>query len=105
MARLIFNPTLWQLHQVEGRSDAITDWVRANGIEPDEVSVTHNLTIEDRPDGQVICCTAIARNENGRPYATADGEAAMEERVVPLVVEPPEGWPVYAVPDSPRERP
>lgn len=105
MARLISNPSLWQLHQVEGRADAIADWVRANGIDPNEVSITHDLTIEERPDGAMIRCTVISKNEHGRPYATADGDAAMEERTVPLVVEPPEGWPKYAVPDSLKERP
>lgn len=100
MARLISSPALWRLHQVEGRADAVRDWVHANGIDPNVVSVGHNVTIEDGPDGQVIRCTVIKRNENGRPYATADGAPAVEERTTPLVVEPPEGWPKYAVPDA-----
>lgn len=102
MARLISNPTLWELHRAEGRTDAIAEWARANGLDPHEVSVAHDVTIEDRPDGAVIRCMVLARNELGNKYATADGTVAVEECTVPLVVEPPEGWPKYAVPDAAR---
>lgn len=98
MARLISSPALWQLHQVEGRTDAIRDWAQANGLNPNEVSVDHNVTIEDQPDGSVIRYWVITRNERGKVYALADGSPAVEERTTPLVVEPPDGWPKYAVP-------
>ncbi|MGY5048272.1 hypothetical protein ACWDE0_21970 [Streptomyces sp. 900105755] len=103
MARLISSKTLWQLHHVEGRADAIRDWLRANSIDPDRVSADHDVVVEDRPDGPVIRYTEILRNENGRPYPTASGDVAAEERSAPLVVEPPEGWPKYAVPDGPAD--
>lgn len=99
MARLISSKELWQLHLVEGRADAVRDWVRANGLDPHEVSVDHHVTIEDGPDGSVIRCTTFARNGLGDKYATADGSPAVEERTTLLVVEPPEDWPKYAVPD------
>jgi hypothetical protein len=100
MARLISNPPLWQLHHVEGRAEAVREWVRANGIDPNEVSVDHHVTVEYQPDGTVIRYTVFARNELGNKYVAADGAPAVEVCMAPLVVEPPEGWPKYAVPDS-----
>lgn len=99
MARLISNPTLWQLHLVERRADAISQWAQANGLDLHEVSVDHDIVIDERSDPSVIRCWVFARNELGNKYATADGSPAVEERTVPLVVEPPEDWPKYAVPD------
>lgn len=100
MARLISNAPLWRLHVAEGRTNAIRDWAQANGLNPHEVPVEHDIVIEDLPAGPVIRCWVYARNELGNKYATADGSPAVEQRAVPLVVEPPKGWPVYAVPDS-----
>jgi hypothetical protein len=102
MARLISNPPLWQLHQAEGRAGAIREWAQANGLDPHEVSVDHDIVIDELPDGPVIRCWVFARNELGNKYATADGSPGVEERAVPLVVEPPDGWPVYAVPGKAR---
>lgn len=62
------------------------------------VCAENDLTIEDTPDGPVIRCHVFARNEAGYKTASSDGGPEMEVRTVPLVVEPPEGWPVYAVP-------
>lgn len=97
-ARLISNATLWNLHQAQDRADAIRNWAEANGLTPADVSAAHDLTIEDGPDGRVIRYTAYLRTDTGAKYVTAGGGPAAEERTVPLVVEPPEGWPVYAVP-------
>ena len=105
MRRLISSKTLWNLHIAQRRTEEISAWVAANGIDPDDVSVDHDLTVEDSPDGLVIRCRAYLRNANGARYRV-DGEddAASEERTVPLTVEPPDGWPVYALVDR-KEQP
>ncbi|MFH9072703.1 hypothetical protein [Streptomyces alboflavus] len=102
-ARLISSKTLWGLHQAQGRTHEIADWARANSLDPDVISVDHDLIVEDGADGRVIRYHEQLRNADGAKYACSCGEhPAVEERIVPLVVEPPEIWPVYAVPDSPR---
>ncbi|MFD5697479.1 hypothetical protein [Streptomyces lasiicapitis] len=99
--RLISNATLWGLHQAQGRTDEICDWASANGLTPNDVSADHDITIEDTPDGRVIRYRAFLRSDSGHKFVATEADgAAMEERTVPLVVEPPEGWPVYAVPGS-----
>ena len=99
--RLITNKTLWNLHISQGRAEEISAWAAANGLTTDDVSTDHDLTVEDGPDGRVIRYRAYLRNADGARYR-ADGqdEAAQEERTVPLVVEPPDDWPVYALPDE-----
>lgn len=100
-ARLISNAALWGMHISQGRAEEIAGWVAANGVDPDDVSTDHGLTVEDGPDGQVIRFRAYRRALDGAKYVDElAGGAAVEERAVPLVVEPPDGWPVYAVPDS-----
>lgn len=99
--RLISNRDLWNWHIAEGRVEAVQAWVRANGIDPNDVPVDPPLTIESSGGGvPVIRYTALLRNENGRPYPDPDtGDAAAEERTVPLVVEPPAEWPVDMAPE------
>lgn len=99
--RLISNKTLWPLHIAQGRAEEISAWVAANGIEPDDVSTDHNLTVEDGPGGHVIRCRAYLRTLDGARYHV-DGQdgAASEDRTVPLVVEPPEHWPMWALADE-----
>lgn len=101
-ARLISNAALWGMHTAQGRTDAIREWVRANGIDPNVVPVHEDMTIEDTPDGRIIRFHAYRLAEDGSKQITQqpDGGALVEERTVPLVVEPPADWPVYAVPDS-----
>lgn len=102
-ARLISNATLWGLHQAQHRTTEIADWLRANHAEPNDISIDHDLTIEEQPDGsRVIHFRAFVRGDGGHVLtdATRKGEPVTEERTVPLVVEPPEGWPVYAVSGS-----
>lgn len=100
MARLISNAALWGMHQAQGRADDVRAWVEANGIDPHDVPVEYDMVIEDLPDGPVIRYWVHARTKNGHKYATIEGRAAVEECTVPLVVEPPDGWPVHAVPDT-----
>lgn len=100
MIRLISNATLWNLHIAQGRTDAVQAWVRANGIEPNTVPVDADMTIEDGQDGRVIRYAAYALSDSGAKLADPlrNGASRREERVVPLVVEPPADWPVYAAP-------
>jgi hypothetical protein len=102
-ARLISSRTLWGLHVSQGRAPEISYWAAANALAPEDVSVNHDITIEDSSDGRVIHYRAYLRNSAGRKHVdpAGSGEALTEERVVPLVVEPPEGWPVYALTERP----
>lgn len=97
--RLISNRTLWGLHISQGRAEEISAWVAANGIEPADVSTNHDLTVEDGPDGRVIRYRAYLRTLDGAKYHVDGVGTAMEERTTPLTVEPPDGWPVYALTD------
>lgn len=106
--RLISSAPLWHLHQAQGRVHELQDWARANGLDPDDVSAGHDITVEDTPDGRVIRCQVFVRADDGKPWAVdlaRFDEPLMEERVVPLVEEPPAHWPIYAVPGSPRQDP
>lgn len=98
--RLISNATLWNLHRAQGRIEAICEWARANGLDPNEISADDDVTIEDTPDGRVIRCRVYVLSSSGSKQVAPmrSGEPLTEERTTPLVVEPPEGWPVYAVP-------
>jgi hypothetical protein len=99
--RLITSKTLWGLHISQGRAEEISAWAAANGLEPDDVSTGHDLTVEDGPDGRVIRYRAFLRTLDGAKYHV-DGQdgAASEDRTVPLVVEPPDHWPTWALTDT-----
>jgi hypothetical protein len=104
--RLISNKALWGMHIGQGRAEEISAWVAANGVEPDDVSTDHDLTVEDSPDGRLIRYQAYLRALGGARYRV-DGQdgPASEERTVPLAVEPPDGWPVYALTDRKESTP
>ncbi|MFF1685940.1 hypothetical protein [Streptomyces sp. NPDC058254] len=69
-----------------GPREAVADWLRANGIHPDDVPFEGPITIEH---GR-IRYAALLRNEAGHRYQDpATGTAAREERTAPLTVEPP----------------
>ena len=99
--RLISNESLWHLHQAQGRTDEICNWASANGLVPGDVSADEDITIEDTPDGRVIRCRVFVLSNSGSKQVDPirSGEPRTEELIVPLMVDPPEGWPVYAVPD------
>jgi hypothetical protein len=103
--RLISNASLWHLHVAQGRADAVRDWARANGIDPNAVPVDADMTIEDTPAGRIIRYVAYLLTDDGDVRADPfhDGQALREQRVVPLVVGPPPGWPVYVVPEGRSE--
>lgn len=88
--QLISNATLWREHLVNGRRDAVCEWLRANNLDPLAVMSTKDVLIEDAPvSGRQIRCHVIDK-----------GATAPEERVVPLVVPPPYNWPVCEAPAS-----
>lgn len=101
MKRLISNETLWPLHVRQGRAEEISAWVAANGIDPADVSTSHDLIVEDSPDGQLIRYRAFLRALDGCKYEDERaGGPAVEERTTPLTVLLPGHWPVYAVADE-----
>lgn len=97
MRKLISNKTLWPLHVAQGRADEISAWVAANGINPADVSTEHPVTIEDTPNGRVIRCRCFMTNGYGVKVKPLDGGPDTQGLAVPLEVEPPEGWPVWAL--------
>jgi hypothetical protein len=97
--RLISNKTLWPLHVSQGRAEEISAWVAANGIDPDDASTDHDLTVEDGPDGRMIRYRAYLRTLDGAKYHVDGVGPASEERTTPLTVEPPDDWPMYALTD------
>ena len=105
MARLISNAALWGMHRAQGRADALCEWVRDNGLHPNEVAADYDIVIDDTPDGRMLRCHVFVRTDAGAKTVSHDGGPHVEERTVPLVVEPPDDWPVYAVPGTPQERP
>lgn len=98
-ARLISNASLYRLHLDQGRRDELCDWARANAIDPDEVSADDSMTIEDSPGGRIIRYRVFVTSSGSKVRdPIRSGEALTEERTMPLTVEPPEDWPVYAAP-------
>lgn len=83
-----------------GPRAAVAAWLRANGINPDDVPVEGPITIDE----QQIRYTAMLRNETGHHYVDdSTGEAAREARTAPLATEPPadvriKGGDVYEAP-------
>lgn len=77
------------------RHAELLDWLRANGIDPNDVSADRPVTIEPGPHGgHVIRYTALLRNSSGRTYTAADGNGpAIEERTTPLTAALPDSWP------------
>jgi hypothetical protein len=65
----------------------------------------HDILIEDGPDGPLIRYREYVLDDSGSKLVDPfdPEEVRTEERTVPLVVEPPEDWPVYTRPH--RERP
>ncbi len=83
----------------DGRRKELTDWLTANHIEPCDVPIDGDLTI-DTVDGQrVVRYEALVRDANGRLMLNDRGnEVAVERRMVPLLVDPPDWWEPYEKP-------
>ncbi|HZX38444.1 MAG TPA: hypothetical protein VFF37_08975 [Streptomyces sp.] len=77
------------------RHEQLKAWLRANCIDPAEVTVREAIVVEPLTLGgdRAIRHTVLLRNAEGHRYVDeATGDAAQEERVVPLLVEPPPHW-------------
>ncbi|WP_200302225.1 hypothetical protein [Streptomyces adelaidensis] len=91
----VYDADTWPVVACSERLPELRDWLRANGIDPGDVPVHEDITIEPLTLGgdRAIRFTAHLRNADGCKYLDeATGEAAQEERTVPLVVEPPPQW-------------
>jgi hypothetical protein len=78
---------------VHGPLHTVVEWLRTNGIDPADVPVDSDISIEPEPLGgdRRIRYSALLRNELGHlHHDPATGRAAVEDRSVPPVVEPPE---------------
>ena len=88
----IYEPDMWP-HLVDtGRREELKAWLQANGIDPADVPIHANISIEPtKPRGaHLIRYTVYLRDTSGRKYQDpATHDAAQEERTVPLLVQPP----------------
>lgn len=94
-SQLVYEPGMWP-HLVEtGQREGLCEWLRANGIAPDDVPISAEISIEPFTLGgdRAIRYTAYLRNAEGHKYHDEDiGDAAQEERITPLVTDPPAAW-------------
>jgi hypothetical protein len=75
-----------------GPVTAVADWLRANGIDPGDVPIDADITIElmTLGGGRCIRYTRFVR-EDGRIRRDPDGDGPeLAEGIAPLTVEPPE---------------
>jgi hypothetical protein len=74
--------------------EILCDWLRANGINPDEVPLDADLTIEADATGQRwIRCETYCTTNDGQRFVNAEGtDAARELVLAPLKTEPPTWW-------------
>lgn len=74
--------------------EILCDWLRANGINPDEVPLDADLTIEADATGQRwIRCETYCTTNDGQRFMNAEGtDAARELVLAPLKTEPPTWW-------------
>jgi hypothetical protein len=88
----VFRPEQWNHLLEAGALPALQDWLRVNGLEPRDVDIAP-ITIEQHNGQRVIRYTAALRDADGHRYRDpVTGGAAREERVVPLIVEPPQDF-------------
>jgi hypothetical protein len=92
---IVYDPDTWPVVACSERLAELREWLQANGVDPCDVPVGEEITLEPlTPDGQrAIHFTAYLRNAEGRFYLDEDTQGpAMEARVMPLVVDPPPHW-------------
>lgn len=110
-AQIISNPDTWPtIANDQQLRTELFDWLRANGIEPNDIPIDSTVTIEPGDCGSAvrhthfIRHTAYLRNEHGRHYLAdpdhPDKGAAREERTVPLIVPLPDTWPQPITPPT-----
>lgn len=85
--------------ELDGRRKELFDWLTANHIDPCDVPTDGDLTIDTVDGHRVIRYEALVRDANGRLMLNDRGnEVAVERRMVPLLVEPPDWWEPYEKP-------
>jgi hypothetical protein len=92
---VIYEPEEWPDFLGTERHAELKAWLIANGIDPADVPVREAISIEPLTLGGdlAIRYTAYLRAANGLRYLDeATGEAAQEERLVPLTTAPPPHW-------------
>jgi hypothetical protein len=91
----VYDADTWPVVACSERLPELRNWLRANGIDPDDVPISEDIAIEPLTLGgdRAIRFTAYLRNADRCKYLDeATGDAAREERIVPLVVDPPPQW-------------
>lgn len=107
--QIISNAVTWPtIGADEQRRTELFDWLRANGIEPNDVPTDSTVTIEPGDCGSAVRHTHVVRhavylrNATGFHYEDpATNGAAREDRTVPLIVPLPDGWPQAVSPIEP----
>lgn len=92
--QLVYEPEMWPEFFGTHRHAEFLSWLKANGIDPEDVPTNTEITVETGTGGdRVIHYTAFLRNEDGAKYLDeATGDAAHKERTAPVQVEPPMHW-------------
>ncbi len=84
------------------RHDELLVWLRANGIDPNDVPIDSTIGIAPTDGGHVVKHTVFLRNDAGRHYEDpATGDIAQEQRATPLTVPLPDTWPQPVGPIQP----
>lgn len=97
----VYEPGMWPDFYGTDRHAEFLSWLKANGIDPEDVSAHTEVTVETTSDGaRLVRYSAFLRNEDGAKYVDeATGEPAQWERIAPVQVEPPMHWYVQEVAD------
>jgi hypothetical protein len=97
----VCTPDTFDALNQSGRREEICVWLGMNGIDPNIVSVSAPVTVEEDEGGQLaIRYSAFLLTEDGHKYVDSGtcgrphdpNTAAREDRSVPCIVEPPAHW-------------
>lgn len=84
------------------RHGELLNWLRDNGIEPNDVPGDSTVSIAPTDNGHVINHTVFLRDDAGRHYKdSGTGDIAQERRATPLTVPLPDTWPQPVGPIQP----
>lgn len=85
------------------RREAMAAWLTANGVDPNDVPLHADITVDDQNGQRVIRYEAFQRDGNGDIFVADGGTgAAVEERTTLLTTEPPAELAPHV--DPPRTR-
>ncbi|MEI5520702.1 hypothetical protein WB388_08815 [Streptomyces brasiliscabiei] len=100
--QLVYEPAMRPEFVGTDRHAEFLSWLKANGIDPEDVPTNTEITVETGTDGgRLIRYTVYLRNANGAKYLDeATGEPAQQERTAPAQVEPPMHWYVQEAADA-----